>query len=354
MHEQSETYQGDDGQYYVGYGRGTGVPGERLPGSPNFPSPEAAEPWAVQRSKSTPRDAEKPLNIQRAWERAAGGGTSPMQVKPQSQDQVGATPLSWNSQDAVEKALQDAKSSTYKALVPPAKAYLNWRAQQIPTVESVSQGNLPVGAGAMGQIGRGWTGPVGQQLEKLLGSERMARLANATGKVDLTDFSHPGFSPFQNRAYGVTLPEEYLRTGNPNVLNMIKGPQDNTIAIGPLAQKYNVVQQTGLHEAVDHAIPLAEGTGHMMVPGEAKNVFVGEYRNPTIDLHSPEYLTRLQQWYRSQGRGGTPHAAGDVVANTLASQGGFQPLDRSISLPILNRPLHERILNEIQQTGSYR
>lgn len=77
-HEQSETYQDDNGQYYLGYGRGTAVPGQRLPNTPSFPSPEAAEPYAVARSRQTSSAQEQPLAIQRAWERAAAGGTSPM------------------------------------------------------------------------------------------------------------------------------------------------------------------------------------------------------------------------------------------------------------------------------------
>lgn len=41
-----------------------------------------------------------------------------MDVRQQEDDQVGATPLSWNSQPAVEAALQEAKSSAYKMLKP--------------------------------------------------------------------------------------------------------------------------------------------------------------------------------------------------------------------------------------------
>lgn len=285
-------------------------------------------------------------------------------VQPQPGDQVGATPLSWSSKDAVDAALKEAQRSAYspfKAAGQAADDYTRQRMQQAqgmvnqPWHSQAGIGTAMPEAAALQQVGAGWTGPVGQQLERLLGPERMARLANAPGRVDFTPvYNHPALRQFADKTYGVTLPEEYLKTGNPRVLEQIKGPQNNLIAIGPLAPEYNVAQQTALHEAVDHAIPLAEGTGHMMVPGEANKVFVGEYRNPSIDLHSPEYLTRLQQWYRSQGRGGTPHAAGDVVANQLASQGGFQPLDRSMALPILNRSLHERILQEIQQTGSYR
>ena len=104
-HEQSETVQGPDGRWYLVYGRGTAVPGRRIPGTPSWGTPEAGDPYASARSKSTPPDAEKPLNVQRAWERVAGDATvdarRPASLASWRPDEASAAALSRLMQGAV-------------------------------------------------------------------------------------------------------------------------------------------------------------------------------------------------------------------------------------------------------------
>lgn len=54
-----------------------------------------------------------------------------MDVKQQEDDQVGATPLSWNSQPAVEAALQEARRSAYAPFQPAVQAAKDYTMQRM-------------------------------------------------------------------------------------------------------------------------------------------------------------------------------------------------------------------------------
>lgn len=289
-----------------------------------------------------------------------------MDIKLQQGDQVGATPLSWSSKDSVEQALQEAKRSAYapfKPNVEAAQAYAAQRAQQAhgmvsqPWHSQAGVGTASNEATGLMQMGAGWTGKFGQELEKLFGPEWMKRIAEAPGKVSVRpDMAHPVLKPIARNAYGVTVPDAYLANPQNSLLRGQTAPMDATIALGPHAFRQGLQAQTAAHEGVGHAIGMAE-TGRIQTfsPEQAKQMFIQEYLSPSA-LHAPEYLTKLQQFYNAQDRGGISHAAADLMGNKLASQGGFNVLDRSVGtgFPILNTPMHERILNEIKQTGSYR
>lgn len=60
-----------------------------------------------------------------------------MDVKQQEDDQVGATPLSWNSQPAVEAALQEAKRSAYAPFKPAVQAAKDYTMQRMAQAQGM-------------------------------------------------------------------------------------------------------------------------------------------------------------------------------------------------------------------------
>jgi hypothetical protein len=278
-----------------------------------------------------------------------------MDVKPQPGDEVGATPLSANYQDAIEQQIQRGKQDMWKSVTQGAKDWANWRLRQVPTVEEAAAGNVPV---MPGTLGRGWTTEGGKQLAKILGPW-LNEIEQAPNKLSYSPtFSGPA-KELRSLAYGVALPDSVRKTGDV----WMQGPGPATIYMNPdLLQRHlnqigkNIGPQTGAHEAVGHGLQMITKGQLNIEPERAIQDFASEYLKPTSEAHTPEYLTRLIQFYNSQGRGGISHAWADLIGNRQASQGGFAPLDRSIgtSFPILNRPKLNRILEEIKTTGGFK
>lgn len=260
MHEQSETYQDDNGQYYLGYGRGTAVPGQRLPNTPSFPTPEAAEPYAVQRSRNTSPAQEAPLAVQRAWERAAAGGTSPFQ--PPQTGGMNVLPVQQPGPRNWGANFPTPTPSTDLPNLP--KMWLDWRLQQVPTVESLAQGDIPFMPGG---IVKNVASPVFQNLVKAA-----PRFAGALEKVpQILEYTDKPAEAFRRGVAGVTtaIPPQNLNSVAADVAagKVYKGPVQLTPEdIGRLVDYSRQAPGSSLQSIRPSADPLAT-TFHEAIHG---------------------------------------------------------------------------------------
>lgn len=240
----------------------------------------------------------------------------PFKVQPQPTDQIGATPLSANYKDTVDKSFNDmvdqaraSKGSVFDTMFDKALRY--------GTGDSFG-GLSPQAMGGPAQIvnPRHW---IWDMMKDVTSPETRAILEGVPQKLEFIDLPQRALSNM--RAFGITQP-----VGG----RMAAGiPRDVQVAISPKAMNLGIGEAVGEHELAGHAVPMMT-QGRPFPYGEAggMNVIMDELKNPLVQAYTPEYMGKLLGAFR--GTGGPAHIGVELQANRQIGQQGFQPLIRDI------------------------